>query len=145
MYLFFIFQAHDWSVIQKIYSCGENFTLFCHIENCCEYSSGWEMFNPQRNSLYLDVRPIHPNHTAKYDPTTSREGFSLTIRNETKNDLNIHYTCKYRFNEIYPKLLSEQLAFFGKIVIHNMKMKKYGANVRKTALSHVNNKENLQI
>ena len=72
------------------------------------------MYTPERKTIYIDVRYIHPTSEFKYIPTTSMNGFTLTIRNVSKTDLNVNYSCTYGFKESIQKMLLEEDVFAGK-------------------------------
>ncbi|VDI57683.1 Hypothetical predicted protein [Mytilus galloprovincialis] len=83
----------EWIVSAKVTDYGQDVTLFCNVSNCCPNDAGWDRYSPEQRTLFIDVKTGHSNK--KYDGKTLRGGYTLVIKNLTKNDLNVSYACVY--------------------------------------------------
>lgn len=117
--LFFYFAVipgePDWIVNKRVSGYGDNLTLFCLIDDCCTKAGGWIKFDPDYETIYLDVRNSkNTTPKDKYAATTNNNGFSLVIKNIQKEDINIKYLCLYGFEKSRQKVLRQSDAFKGK-------------------------------
>ena len=87
-------------------------TLFCNVEHCCPEESGWDRWTPNQRTLFIDVKTGRSNK--KYDGKTLRDGYTLVIKNLTKNDLNVSYSCVYGVTIGQSKFLLEEDVFICK-------------------------------
>lgn len=111
-----IFLGIEWNVDQKVYSYGQNLTLFCNIDNCCHYSAGWEKGNDDDfTSIYIDVRNLtyDVDGNVKYGARTNKSGIFLTINDLKEDDLMIKYSCSYDFTFSERKSMQKTEAFKG--------------------------------
>ncbi|CAC5355479.1 unnamed protein product [Mytilus coruscus] len=83
----------EWTVIGKATDYGQNVTLFCNVSNCCPKHSGWDRWTPVQRTLFIDVKTGRPNK--KYEGKVFKDGYTLIIKNLTKHDLNVSYSCLY--------------------------------------------------
>ncbi|CAG2198521.1 unnamed protein product [Mytilus edulis] len=70
----------DWIVNEKVSGYGEHLTLFCLIDDCCIQEAGWVKFDPDYETIYLDVR-----NSKYYTSTENRKKVLLqsdVFRNE---------------------------------------------------------------
>ncbi|XP_076076439.1 uncharacterized protein LOC143047284 [Mytilus galloprovincialis] len=102
----------DWIVNERVSGYGEHLTLFCLIDDCCTQEAGWVKYDPDYETIYLDVRNSkYYTSTDKYAATTNSTGFSLTIKNIQKEDINIEYACVYGFDKSRKKVLLQSDVF----------------------------------
>ncbi|XP_076115890.1 uncharacterized protein LOC143083525 [Mytilus galloprovincialis] len=99
----------EWKVLKKITEYGQNVTLVCNVSNCCPKSAGWDKYTPQQRTIIIDVKTWRPNK--KYDGYVLTDGYTLVIRNLTKQDLNIAYSCVYDFSLGDQQYLLEENVF----------------------------------
>ncbi|XP_052073626.1 serine/threonine-protein phosphatase 6 regulatory ankyrin repeat subunit B-like [Mytilus californianus] len=99
----------EWTVVRKVTDYGQNVTLFCNVSNCCPKYSGWDMWTPEQRTLFIDVKTAHPNK--KYDGKATKDGYTLVIKNLTKQDLNVSYSCLYGVTFGERKFLLEEDVF----------------------------------
>ena len=91
--------------------------MFCEIENCCNKSVGWEIWDPKFRTLFIDVRNIPNNTTGKYIAEKAAEnGYRFKIQNFNKEDLNKGHSCSYKFDRGEKILLQENDVFLGEYV-----------------------------
>lgn len=102
----------EWIVIGKVTDYGQDATLFCNVSNCCPKDSGWDRYSPEQRTLFIDVKTGRSNK--KYDGKTLRDGYTLVIKNLTKNDLNVSYSCVYGVTIGQSKFLLEEDVFICK-------------------------------
>lgn len=86
------------------------------MENCCTKSAGWGKWtsDDQFNTIFIDVKDFHNDGSLKYGGGTDKKGWFLIIRNITKHDFNISYSCTYGFQVSKKKMLLKKDAFSGK-------------------------------
>lgn len=103
----------DWIVQEKVAGYGDNLTLFCLVNNCCSKPTGWIKFDPDYQTIFLDVRDSKSSASTKnkYAATTNGTGFSLVIKQVQLEDLNIKYACSYGFDKGKDKLLLQSDVF----------------------------------
>ena len=63
-------------------------------------------------TIFWDVR--NASRTDKYEGQLEQRGYSLIIKNLSKEDLNKSYACLYGLNRSQKKLLLEDVIFNGK-------------------------------
>ncbi|CAG2230039.1 unnamed protein product [Mytilus edulis] len=64
----------DWIVNERVSGYGEHLTLFCLIDDCCTQEAGWVKYDPDYETIYLDVRNSkYYTSTEKYAATTNNE------------------------------------------------------------------------
>ena len=90
---------------------GQELTLFCRVENCCNKSTGWVKLEPELNTIFIDSRKITPTNTSKYGSSITPDGFTLVIRNLTTDDLNKKYSCSHGFQRSLEIFISEENIF----------------------------------
>lgn len=97
---------------------GEDLRLSCQVENCCIKSVGWVKWtsDDEFDTIFIDVRDLGDEESLKYSGGTDERGFFLIIRNITRNDLNISYSCSYGFTFSKGKVLMEKDVFFGQYI-----------------------------
>lgn len=102
-----------WKVVQKVRKYGEDLSLSCHVENCCQESAGWGKWTPKNEfiTIFIDVKDLNVDNSSKYDGAIDKTGFSLDIRNLTRDDLNLTYSCTYGFLVSKKKMLTKTDAF----------------------------------
>ncbi|VDI83794.1 Hypothetical predicted protein [Mytilus galloprovincialis] len=102
-----------WTVVQKVMKYGEDLSLSCKVENCCLGSAGWGKWTPQNEfiTIFIDVKDLNVDNSSKYDGAIDKTGFSLVIRNITRDDLNSTYSCTYGFLVSKKKMLTKTDAF----------------------------------
>ncbi|XP_076082213.1 uncharacterized protein LOC143052931 [Mytilus galloprovincialis] len=99
----------EWTVVEKITEYGQNVTLFCNVLNCCPKYSGWDRWTTVQQTLFIDVKTKISNK--KYDGKVIKDGYTLVIKNLTKNDLNVSYSCVYGATIGERKILLEEDVF----------------------------------
>lgn len=111
----FILARLVWTVDQKISGYGETVILLCHVPNCCPQYAGWDLFDGDgiRHTLLTDVKSHSNTADAKYDGEVKSNGYTLTIRNLTKQDVNVSYACIYGTTNGDPLILLEKDVFEG--------------------------------
>lgn len=104
-----------WTVDQKITQYGENLTLLCHVPNCCPKYAGWHSVDGDgiHHTLVIDIKSHKTAASSKYDGEVKSNGYTLIIRNLTKQDLNVSYACVYGSTIGSPLILSETDLFKG--------------------------------
>ncbi|VDI05299.1 Hypothetical predicted protein [Mytilus galloprovincialis] len=104
-----------WEIEKKALQYGEDLRLSCQVENCCIKSVGWVKWtsDDEFDTIFIDVRDLGDEESLKYSGGTDERGFFLIIRNITRNDLNISYSCSYGFTFSKGKVLMEKDVFFG--------------------------------
>lgn len=104
-----------WKIEKKALQYGADLRLSCQVKNCCKKSAGWGKwtYNGQFDTIFIDVKDFHNEEGLKYGGGTDESGFFLIIRNITKDDLNIPYSCTYGFLVSKKKMLWKKDAFFG--------------------------------
>lgn len=104
-----------WKIEKKAKQYGADIRLSCQVGNCCKKSAGWGKWtsDDQFNTIFIDVKDLHNEESLKYGGGTDETGFFLIIRNITRDDLNIQYSCTYGFLVSKKKMLLEKDAFFG--------------------------------
>lgn len=101
--------------MEKVTKYGEDLSLACQVENCCTKSAGWGKWTPKNEliTILIDVKDLNVDNISKYDGAIVKTGFSLVIRNLTKDDLNLTYSCTYGFLVSKKKMLLKTDAFHG--------------------------------
>ncbi|XP_071141116.1 uncharacterized protein [Mytilus edulis] len=99
----------EWTVVEKITEYGQNVTLFCNVSHCCPKYSGWDRWTTVQQTLFIDVKTKTSNK--KYDGKVINDGYTLVIKNLTKNDLNVSYSCVYGATIGERKILLEEDVF----------------------------------
>ena len=74
---FFSGELH-WVVSEKVSSYGQNLTLFCSVNDCCNEAAGW---NNESKTIFIDVKKYPDDPTLPYGRTYNESGFGLIIRN----------------------------------------------------------------
>lgn len=94
---------------------GEEVSLFCQVENCCQKSAGWGKWTQDNKftTIFIDVKIVRKEENSKYYGEINKKGFILVIRNITRDDLNIDYSCTYGFQVSTKKKLLEIDVFTG--------------------------------
>lgn len=110
---FFLADDLFWKVEKKILQYGEDLSLSCQVDSCCPETAGWGKwtFKNELTTIFIDVKNLDANDKSKYAGGTDMNGFSLVIRNLSKEDLNIAYSCTYGFLISQKKFLLETDAF----------------------------------
>lgn len=98
---------------------GEDLRLFCQVEDCCRQSAGWGKWTPNNklNTIFIDVKSLQKDEKSKYFGGTSESGFFLVIRNITRDDLGIAYSCTYGFEVSEKKILLKSDVFIGEYIV----------------------------
>lgn len=101
--------------MKKVTKYGEDLSLSCQVENCCPESAGWGKWTPKNElvTIFIDVKDLNVDNISKYDGAIVNTGFSLVIRNLTRDDLNLTYSCTYGFLVSKKKMLLKTDAFHG--------------------------------
>ncbi|CAG2196827.1 CD29 [Mytilus edulis] len=78
LYVYTVIQGEPyWTVNERVSGYGDNLTLFCLIDDCCTEAGGWIKFDPDYETIYLDVRNSKNNTSKdKYASTTNTTGFT---------------------------------------------------------------------
>lgn len=86
---------------------GDDLSLFCQVDNCCLEEAGWGKWTHKNElvTIFIDMRDIDAAESSKYAGETNMSGFSLVIRNLSREDLNIAYSCTYGFHVSQKKIL----------------------------------------
>lgn len=122
----------DWTVDQKVFTYGQNLTLFCNIGNCCFYPASWDKWDSKELiPIYIDVRDLKDDVDSndKYGGRVNKSGFFLTIRDLQEVDLNTEYSCSYDFDVSEKKLLQKTDAFKGSDWMVDHKVSSYGQDL----------------
>ncbi|CAC5383960.1 unnamed protein product [Mytilus coruscus] len=116
----------SWKAENKVLQYGDDLSLFCPVDNCCLESAGWGKWTSkdELTTIFIDVKDLDSNDTSKYAGGTYSNGFSLLIRNFSREDLNIAYSCTYGFQVSQKKILLWTDAFRSKPEIDHMKENK---------------------
>lgn len=111
----YILASWLWTVDQKITQYGETLTLLCHVPNCCPKHAGWDSIDADgiRKTLFIDLKSHKKTASAKYDGEVKTNGYTLIIRNLTKQDVNVSYKCVYDSTIGDPLMLLEKDVFKG--------------------------------
>ncbi|XP_052083520.1 uncharacterized protein LOC127720810 [Mytilus californianus] len=110
-----------WKVAKKVWKYGEDLSLYCQVENCCLDSSGWIKWTSKNefSTIFIDVKDLTVAGSSKYNGKINENGFFLVLRNITREDFNVYYSCTYGFHVSKKKILLETDAFFAKTQIDN--------------------------
>lgn len=94
---------------------GEDLSLYCKVKNCCLESAGWIQWTSENEftTIFIDVKDITVAGSSKYNGKINENGFFLVMRNITREDLNVYYSCTYGFQVSEKKILLETDAIFG--------------------------------
>lgn len=107
----------SWTIKNKISDYGQNLTLICKISSCCSKEAGWEAWDPELRTIFIDIRTLTVPATSKYTGDVHNFGYSLIIRNVSFEDVNIMYTCVYGTDRSDKKMLFEKDIFLSKFQI----------------------------
>lgn len=111
------FEDHlAWKVEKKALQYGDDLRLFCQVKNCCQKSAGWGKWTSDDAliTIFIDVKNLHNDGSLKYSGGTNKTGFFLSIRNLTKGDLSISYSCTYGFQVSKKQMLLVEDALLSK-------------------------------
>lgn len=97
-----------WEVYKKIAEYGEEVVLFCNAPGCCSDSAGWNRLN---SPIFLNIANLRYNESTKYDARYGQSGFFLFIRQFSKEDVNVTYSCTYGFKISNPSILNTAMVF----------------------------------
>lgn len=114
-------KTHDcglsWTIEKQVSQYGDDLSLFCPVKTCCPESAGWVKWTSEDDytTLFIDVKNPDVNKGSKYNGETNKTGIFLIIRNVTRDDLNISYSCTYGFQVGTKKVLLDSDAFFDQV------------------------------
>ncbi|XP_063436780.1 uncharacterized protein LOC134718217 [Mytilus trossulus] len=103
------------NVINRAYDYGGSVTILCKFEGCCSTFAAWEAWKRGSNDdfepIFTDVTNLRMSNTSKYDGGIRPDGYTLIIRNLSRADLNMYYTCTYGSHRSDKKLLLKEDVF----------------------------------
>ncbi|XP_052097187.1 uncharacterized protein LOC127732159 [Mytilus californianus] len=87
--------ALRWQVEDKLTHYGQTLVLMCKVPNCCFEAAGWYLWNPDKRTIFKDVKTTNISTPPKYLGGVRTDGFTLFITNLTQTDIHVNYSCDY--------------------------------------------------
>lgn len=117
-YLFRILDNLTVVVDKKLSQNGKDLFLSCQVKHCCQKPAGWIKWTSDNESttLFIDVKDLLDDKVSKYHGGINDRGFFLVVRNVSKEDIIMPYSCTYGFLISNKKMLLKADLSYSKLI-----------------------------